>query len=147
MKIRQISVFLENQPGSLSALCRALAEAGINLAALTLSDAGEFGLLRFITPEPERAEQVTKAAGFAAISSDVLALCLPNRPGGLAAVLTQLEPHGLSVEYMYAFARRTGDAVMITCFDDIDRAMAALRAAGVSLLKPADLFAGDQPSV
>lgn len=147
MKIRQISVFLENQPGRLSALCGSLARAGVNLVALTLSDAGKFGLLRFITPEPDRAEQVIREAGFAAISSDVLALCLPNRPGGLAAVLAQLEPHGLSVEYMYAFARRSGDAVMITRFDDIDRAMEALRKAGVSLLKPAELFASDQPSV
>lgn len=147
MKIRQISVFLENQPGRLSALCLTLAESGVNLAALTLSDAGEFGLLRFITSEPEKAERVAKAAGFATISSEVLALCLPNRPGGLAAVLAQLGLRGLSVEYMYAFARRTGDAVMITCFDDVDRAMAALQVAGVRLLEPADLFAGDQPLV
>jgi hypothetical protein len=147
MKIRQISVFLENQPGRLSALCRALAEAGVNLSAVTLSDAGEFGLLRLITAEPDKARRVAEGAGFAATSSDVLALCLPNRPGGLASVLRQLEPHGLSVEYMYAFARRTGDAVMITCFDDVDRAMAALQAAGVSLLKPADLFLGNPSSV
>jgi hypothetical protein len=147
MKIRQISVFLENKPGRLSALCRTLAEAGINLRALTLSDAGEFGLLRLITADPDKAKRVSEAAGFAATFSDVLALCLPNRPGGLASVLAQLEPQGLSVEYMYAFARRTGDAVMITCFDDVDRAMAALQAAGVRLLEPADLFAAEQPSV
>jgi hypothetical protein len=146
MKIRQISVFLENRPGRLSALCRALAEAGVNLRALTLSDAGEFGLLRFVSADPDRARRVAEAAGFAATASDVLALCVPNRPGGLATVLTQLEPHGLSVEYMYAFARRTGDAVMITCFDDADRALAALQAAGVSLLKPAELFAVEPPS-
>jgi hypothetical protein len=146
MKIRQISVFLENHPGRLSALCRALAEAGVNLRALTLSDAGEFGLLRFIAADPDRARRVAEAAGFAATASDVLALCVPNRPGGLATVLTQLEPHGLSVEYMYAFARRTGDAVMITCFDDVDRALAALRAAGVTLLQPAELFAVEPPS-
>jgi hypothetical protein len=147
MKIRQISVFLENQHGRLSALCRSLAGAGIDLCALTLSDAGEFGLLRFITAEPDRARRVVEAAGFAATSSDVLALCLPNRPGGLSAVLTGLEPHGLSVEYMYAYARRTGDAVMITCFDDVDRAMAVLQAAGVTLLRPADLSAEGRPSV
>jgi hypothetical protein len=147
MKIRQVSVFLENQPGRLSALCRALAEAGVNLRALTLSDAGEFGLLRLITLDPDRAKRVAEAAGFAATTSDVLALSLPNRPGGLAAVLTELEPHGLSVEYLYAFARRPGDAVMIASFDDIERAQAALQAIGVNLLRPAELFAGEQPSV
>jgi hypothetical protein len=147
MIIRQISVFLENRPGRLSALCRALAEAGVNIRALTLSDAGEFGLLRFITADPDRAKRVTEAAGFAATASDVLALRLSNRPGGLAAVLKELEPQGLSVEYLYAFARRTGDAVMIACFDDMDRAQAALRGIGVYLLTPEELFAGEQPSV
>jgi hypothetical protein len=141
MKIRQISVFLENHPGRLSALCRTLADAGVNLSTLTLAETGEFGLLRLITPDPDKTRQVIERAGYAAIATEVVALQVPDRPGGLASVLHVLEATGISVEYMYAFAMRSGgDAIMIFRFDDMDRAIAALQAAGVGVSKPVDLF-------
>jgi hypothetical protein len=141
MKIRQISVFLENRPGRLSALCRTLADAGVNLSTLTLAETGEFGLLRLITADPEKARQVVTQAGYAATTTEVVALQVPDRPGGLASVLRVLEVAGISVEYMYAFAMRTGgDAIMIFRFGDMDRAIAALQAAGVGVSKPVDLF-------
>jgi hypothetical protein len=141
MKIRQISVFLENRPGRLSALCRTLAEAGVNLSTLTLAETGEFGLLRLITPDPEKTKQVIEQAGYAATSTEVVALQVPDRPGGLASVLQVLEAHQISVEYMYAFAMKAGgDAVMVFRFDDMDRALTVLQAAGVSVFKSVDLF-------
>ena len=141
MKIRQISVFLENRPGRLSALCRTLAEAGINLSTLTLAETGEFGLLRLITAEPDKARDVIDKAGYAATVTEVVALQVPDRPGGLASVLQVLEAQNISVEYMYAFAMRAGgDAVMVFRFDDMDRALGALQKAGVSVFKPVDLF-------
>jgi hypothetical protein len=141
MKIRQISVFLENRPGRLSALCRTLAEAGVNLSTLTLAETGEFGLLRLITPDPEKTKQVVEQAGYAATSTEVVALQVPDRPGGLASVLQVLEAHQISVEYMYAFAMKAGgDAVMVFRFDDMDRALTVLQAAGVSVFKSVDLF-------
>ena len=141
MKIRQISVFLENRPGRLSALCRTLAEANVNLSTLTLAETGEFGLLRLITPDPDKARQVIEQAGYAATSTEVVALQVPDRPGGLASVLKALEEHNLSVEYMYAFAMKAGgDAVMVFRFDDMDRAISVLQAAGVSVFKSVDLF-------
>jgi hypothetical protein len=128
MKIRQISVFLENRPGRLAVLCRILANAGVNLSTLMLSETGEFGLLRLITPDPDKARQVVEAAGYAATATDVVALQVPDRPGGLASVLAALEPHGISVEYMYAFAmRKGGDAIMIFRFAEMDRAIAVLQ--------------------
>jgi len=141
MKIRQISVFLENRPGRLSALCRILAEAGVNLSTLTLAETGEFGLLRLITPDPDKARQVIEQAGYAATATEVVALQVPDRPGGLASVLRVLEENKISVEYMYAFAMRAGgDAVMVFRFDDMDRAISVLQAAGVSVFKSVDLF-------
>ncbi len=141
MKIRQLSIFLENRPGRLSALCRTLADAGVNLSTLTLAETGEFGLLRLITPDPDKARQVVERAGYAATMTEVVALQVPDRPGGLASVLRALEAPGISVEYMYAFAMRAGgDAIMIFRFDDMDRAIAVLQAAGIGVFKAVDLF-------
>jgi hypothetical protein len=118
-----------------------LAEAGVNLSTLTLAETGEFGLLRLITPDPEKTKQVVEQAGYAATSTEVVALQVPDRPGGLASVLQVLEAHQISVEYMYAFAMKAGgDAVMVFRFDDMDRALTVLQAAGVSVFKSVDLF-------
>ena len=141
MKITQLSVFLENRPGRLSALCRTLADAGVNLSTLMLSDNGEFGLLRLLTPDVDKAKATIAAAGYAVTTSDVVALQVPDRPGGLAGVLVLLEKAGVSVEYMYAFAERPGsEAVMVFRFDNTDKALVALRAAAVPDFKPVDLF-------
>ncbi|HLP09658.1 MAG TPA: ACT domain-containing protein [Opitutaceae bacterium] len=141
MKITQLSVFLENRPGRLSALCRTLADAGVNLSTLMLSDNGEFGLLRLLTPDVEKARSTIAAAGYAATTTEVVALQVPDQPGGLAGVLVLLEKSGVSVEYMYAFAERPGnDAVMVLRFDNTDKALVALSAAGIAVFKPVDLF-------
>ena len=105
------------------------------------SKTSAFGLLRLITPEADKAREVVERAGYAATVTEVVALQVPDRPGGLASVLDVLEPHGISVEYMYAFAMRaSGDAVMVFRFDDIDRAISVLQAAGVNVFKSVDLF-------
>ena len=141
MKITQLSVFLENRPGRLSALCSTLGDAGVNLSTLMLSDNGEFGLLRLLTPDVEKAKATIAAGGYAVTTTEVVALQVPDRPGGLATVLVVLEKAGVSVEYMYAFAERPGtDAVMVLRFDNTDRALSALQAAGIPVFKPVELF-------
>ena len=141
MKIRQISIFLENQPGRLAVLCRTLADASVNLSTLMLSETGEFGLLRIITPDADKARAVAEKAGYAVTTSEVIAIQVPDKPGGLASVLTALDAEKISVEYMYAFACRTGrDAIMIFRFDDLDRAIAALKKAGFGVCATVDLF-------
>jgi len=142
MKIRQISVFLENRPGRLAALCQTLADAGVNLSTLMLSETGEFGLLRIVTPDADKAFTVVQKAGYAVTSSEVVAIQVPDKPGGLASVLATLDPHKISVEYMYAFACRSGRAIMIIRFDDLDRAISVLQNAGFNVFKAADLFKG-----
>ena len=141
MKIHQISVFLENRPGRLAGLCQTLADAGVNLSTLTLAETGGFGLLRLITSDPDKTKEVVERAGYAATATEVVALQVPDRPGGLASVLRVLEPHSISVEYMYAFAmRKGGDAVMVFRFDNMERAIAVLQAAGVNVFEPVELF-------
>jgi hypothetical protein len=140
MKIRQISVFLENRPGRLSTLCHTLAEAGVNLSTLMLSEASEFGLLRIITPDVEKATEVLSRTGYAATASEVAAIQIPDKPGGLAAILTTLEPHNISVEYMYAYVCRHGRAIMLICFNDLDDAISILQKTGFKVISSADLF-------
>ena len=141
MKVEQITIFLENQSGRLADVASILAAAGVNIRALSLADSADFGILRLIVHDTEKASQVLKAEGFTVAKTEVVGVQVPDRPGGLASVLQVLEAHGLSVEYMYAFSMRAGgDAVMVFRFDDMDRALAVLQAAGVSVSKPVDLF-------
>ena len=142
MKIPQISVFLENRPGRLGALCATIAEAGVNLTTLSLADTGEFGLLRLITPDHAKAVAAIEAAGYAVTVTEVVAIQVPDRPGGLASILTVLEPQGIGIEYMYAFAARAAsDAVMVFRFTDMERAIPILQKAGLNVFKGMDLLA------
>ncbi len=141
MRIQQLSVFLENKPGRLSSVCRALAEAGINLITLSLADTRQFGILRLIVADWQRARQVLEECGCAVTITDVLAVEVEDKPGGLAAVLSLVETAGISVEYMYAFAMKAGEnAMLVFRFDQMDRAVEVLQAGGVNVLEPSRLF-------
>jgi hypothetical protein len=142
MKLHQISVFLENKPGQLKMACDKLAEAGLNMLTLTLADTKNFGILRVILQDWQRGEEILKAAGFAVNVAEVLAVEIPDRPGGLADILGPVEAAGLNLEYMYAFAfGRGGKAVMILRFNDIDAAIAALKKAGINMVESVELYA------
>ena len=119
MKVKQLSIFLENKSGRLAALSRSLAEQNINILALSLADTADFGILRLIVDDPEKGYAFLKKEGFAVRLTDVLAVRVPDRPGGLAEVLNAIHQRGLNVEYMYAFVRRRGDdALVIVRMDD-----------------------------
>ena len=142
MKLHQLSVFLENKPGQLKAVCQALAAEKLNIQTLTLADSKEYGILRLILEEWERAQAVLAQAGFVAAVTEVLALEVADHPGGLAGVLAVIEEAGLDVEYMYAFTfGRSDKAVLIFRFDDADAALAALKARGVNVVGGVELFA------
>lgn len=135
MKIRQISIFLENKPGQLAAICRALADAKINIATLSLADTADFGIARLIVDDHEKAKAILAAAGHVANVREVLAVCVPDRPGGMAEVMSVLNAAGANVEYSYAFAFHKGEkAVLVFRFDDNDKAESALKAAGFTTL-------------
>ena len=142
MKLHQISVFLENKPGQLKTACDRLAEAGLNMLTLTLADTKNFGILRVILQDWQRGEEILKQAGFAVNVAEVLAVEIPDRPGGLADILGPVEAAGLNLEYMYAFTfDRGGKAVMILRFNDVDAASAALKKAGINVVESVEIYA------
>lgn len=139
--IEQVSVFLENTAGRLAELTRALGNAGINMRALMVADTSEFGVVRIICDTPHRAVQVLDEAGFGASIAEVLAVEVPDRPGGLADVLEALEAEGINVEYAYCFVGPNGDkAVDILRVDEPERAAQALERAGIVLAEASTLY-------
>ena len=109
MKVEQISIFLENKSGRLAEVTTILSEGGVNIRALSLADTADFGILRLIVNDCDRAKEILKSNGFTVGKTEVLALEVPDRPGGLARILRILDGAGINVEYMYAFVNRTGD--------------------------------------
>jgi len=141
MKINQLSVFLENRQGRLTAPCAALAQAGINILALTLADTERFGILRLIVRDFDKAKTILEGCGFVLKVTEVLAIEVEDQPGGLGKLLVTLETAGVNIEYMYAFTgRNSGKAVMIFRFGDTEKAIEALAAAGIGVLKGVDLY-------
>ena len=141
MKIHQLSLFLENKPGHLSAICRQLADEKINIVTLSLADTEQFGILRLIIGEWERARDVLEKAGFVVKVTEVVAMEVDDRPGGVASVLDLLQEAGVNIEYMYAFTFHRGDrAVLVFRFDHPDGAIEALKAGGVSILDSVELY-------
>ena len=135
MRIRQISIFLENKPGQLSTICRDLADAGINIATLSLADTADFGIVRMIVDDHEKAKAVLAEKGHVVNVREVIAVCVPDRPGGMAEVMQVLDKAGANIEYSYAFAFHKGEkAVLVFRFDDNNKAEAALKAAGYTTL-------------
>ena len=141
MKINQISLFLENKPGHLNAVCRTLAEAQINIVTLSLADTQQFGIVRLIVEEWQKAKTVLEQAGYVVNVREVVAATVPDRPGGMAEVLDAVSQAGVNIEYMYAFAlRRNVRAVLLFRFEDPDAAIEVLQKAGIGIVQEADMY-------
>lgn len=135
MEVVQISIFLENRAGELADVVDVLGRSGIDVKAVTLADMADFGILRLIVEDPERTRQVLKEAGFTVDKTRVIAVEVPDRPGGLGEALRALRGRGINVEYMYSAARKNGErAIVIFRVDEIAKAVDALREAGVKVL-------------
>ena len=136
MTITQLSVFLENRPGRLSVPCRELANAGINIITLSLADTQQFGILRFIVRDWEKAKQVLEKGGHVVRINQVVAVEVPDRPGGMAGLLEVVEQKRINIEYMYAFTCRCGDkALVVFRFDDPENAVKALEQGGLKVVR------------
>jgi hypothetical protein len=141
MNVEQISIFIENKSGRLAEITRVLGDAGINIRALSLADTSDFGILRLIVNDAETAKQVLKEKGFTVNKTEVVAVEVPDRPGGLSAILQVLDSERINVEYMYAFVERCGgNAVIIFRFDETDRAIALLSARNFTVLEGERLY-------
>ena len=141
MKIHQLSLFLENQPGQMIEPCRLLARAGINIRTLSLADTRQFGILRMIVPDWKNAAVLLQNAGYVVNVTEVVAIEVEDRPGGLAELMGLFENSGINIEYMYAFPfGRRDRAVMIFRFDQPDAAIERLRAAGINVVGGVDVY-------
>jgi len=141
MKVEQISIFLENKSGRLADVAGVLAAAGINIRALSLADTTDFGILRLIVNDTEKAKQVLKENAFTVGKTEVLAVEVSDKPGGLAAILNVMKDNGINVEYMYAFVQKSGGhAIIIFRFDELEKAIATLQKAGIRILKGEEVY-------
>jgi hypothetical protein len=135
MRVEQISVFLENKPGALAEVTQILGESGVNIRALSLADTKDFGILRLIVNDNEKARLALGQKGFTVRKTDVVAVAVPDHPGGLAEIMKILAEAKINVEYLYAFVQQSGqNAIIIFRFDETERAIAVLSEKKVPIL-------------
>ena len=128
MKLTQISVFLENRKGRLYDVCSLLGKNKINIRALTIAETEKFGVLRIVVDNPDKAMQVLKKNNFVANLTDIVAVEVEDRPGGLAAILKTLSANDINLEYMYGFVEKSSDrALLVFRFDDPDKAITVFK--------------------
>ena len=142
MNVEQLSIFLENKPGRLEEVTRIFEEGRVNIRALSLADTTEFGILRLIVNNNEKAKRLLNEKGYTVGINEVVAVEVADRPGGLHRILKALSKNSINVEYMYAFVRQSGqNAVLIFRFDDIQAATAVLKREGMRVIDGKDLYA------
>ena len=141
MKVDQLSIFLENRAGRLAEVTRILSESGVNIRALSLADTSDFGILRLIVSDFDKAKENLKAGGFTVGRTTVVAVEVPDHPGGLHGILEMLRASGINVEYMYAFVQQSGShAVIIFRFDRTDQAIELLQQHGINMIPDEKLY-------
>jgi hypothetical protein len=141
MKLKQLSLFLENKPGALSAPVKLLARAKINILTLSMAETRQYGILRLIIRDWKAAKELLEKNGLPVKTTDVLAVEVADRPGGLADILVVLEEAGINVEYMYAFTlKRGGKSLLLFRFDDPDKAIGVLQKHKINVVGNVELF-------
>ena len=126
MKAKQVSVFLENKLGRLNEVAQILGQAGVNISAFTVADTSDFGVLRLIVSDPEKAIAALKANHFSARVTDVVLAKSPNKPGALSRMLSILNNEGVFIEYLYAFTMNNDTAVIVIRPTDIEKCITKL---------------------
>ena len=141
MKVKQISVFLENKKGRLYEAVDSLAKANLNIRALSIADTSEFGILRLIVPEPDKAKKVLEKNGFTVRENNVIAVGVSDQPGGLSDALKVLNEAQINVEYLYAFVeKKAAKAVVVMRTENIDESVRALKQGGITVLSSEELY-------
>jgi hypothetical protein len=140
MKVKQISIFLENKKGRLLEVLNTLAKAKINIRALSIADTSDFGILRLIVPTPDKAKQVLEKNKFRVNETEVIAVGVPDKPGGLASILRVMNDANLNVEYLYAFKKTGMQAVVFIRTEDINAGIKALQKAKITVLPAKEVY-------
>ncbi len=141
MLIKQISVFIENKSGRLAEVTQILGQNAIDISALSVADTTDFGILRLIVNNPDKAEKVLKDNEFTVSSTNVIGIAVEDKPGGLSKALTLLEKQGIGIEYMYAFVGKSSDeALVIIRVDEADKAIGVLDKGGIKVLSSESVY-------
>ena len=140
--ISQLTVFLTNEEGRLASMCRAMADAGIDMHALFLADTSDFGVARVFCDKPRAAKKTLEDEGYRVAVTPVVAVHIPNRPGGLADLLDFLHKEKVSIEYGYCFPKNDDVAVDVLKIDDPD-IDDKLEAAGFDIVKAEEIYTRD----
>ncbi|MBQ7392949.1 MAG: ACT domain-containing protein [Lentisphaeria bacterium] len=136
---RQLSLFLQNEAGSLNKACQVLAQNNINIITLSLADTREYGILRLLVQDQSKAQELLTQAGFVVKDTPVLVVPVADQPGGLAAILAALNKENINVLYMYAFpSGKDGKALMVFRFEEPEKALTVLENAGFATLEAGD---------
>lgn len=142
MKIAQLSLFVPNSPGTMADIAVILGDIGVNIRAMSLADTKDFGVLRMVLDNTDKARRVLKDYGYPVRLNEVIAVEIDDRPGALGRLLRILADGGRNVEYMYAFVQKNADrAVLMLRLEDLDGAIACLQAAGLKVLSADELYA------
>jgi hypothetical protein len=132
--IKQISLFVENKPGRMAKVSKTLSDAGVNIRALTVAEAGDFGVIRMVVDDPERGYQVLHDSGFTVSETEVLAVEMKDIPGGLYEIVNTLGESDVNVDYAYAFVTTKAErAMLIIRVDNLEKARKVLTDAGIKL--------------
>ncbi len=141
MLVKQISVFLENKSGRLAEVTKILGEKDIDISALSIADTTDFGILRLIVNNPKKAEQILKEKNFAVSCTNVIAIAVADKPGGLAEVLQILDNYSIGIEYMYAFVGKNKDeALVIIRVEDLIKAVEVLNKNKIRVLSANEVY-------
>ncbi|MDH7576401.1 MAG: ACT domain-containing protein [Bacillota bacterium] len=141
MPVKQISVFLENKCGRLASVTRALGNRDINIRAFSIADTTDFGILRLIVNRPEEAYQALRDEGFTVSITEVIAVQIPDRPGGLADVLELMQEAGVNIEYMYAFIEKVSrDALAVFRVENVEVALKLMKEKGIQVLSGNEVY-------
>ncbi len=140
MIIKQLSVFLENKSGRLNEVTQILGNAGINMSAFSVADTAEFGILRMIVSEPEKALSILKAADFSVKLTDVICLNSPNEPLALARALNILSGESVFIEYLYAYSMNDKSANIVLKPDNIQKCIEVLQKHKMELVSASEMY-------
>lgn len=139
--IKQLSIFLENKKGRMWKALDVLEEAGINIRALSLADTSDFGILRLVVPEPDRAQEVLEENGFLVKIGEVIAVGITDKPGGLNKILKILNKSGINLEYLYAFVEQNKNrAIVVLHPENIDAGLEALEKGNADVLSEEEVY-------
>ena len=137
--IKQISLFAENKPGRLAHIANSFKEAGINIRAFTIAEAGDFGIIRMVVDKPDSAHDVLHDSGFTVSETSVLGIEMEDVPGGLGMIADVLGEQDINIDYAYAFVTKTEKALLILRVSDVEAAIKVLMNAEIKLIDMADI--------